>query len=363
MTTTQILYPPLAAITPTDQRGVLWIIGIICLAFIYLTLALRVFVRWRRFQPDDYAIIAACVLVVAEASVAFAAVGLGLGSSKLNGESSRESTVWRLFIASEAIFVIATFTAKAAVLLTVEKLLARDMRERTIFQYTLVAVGVLGLASVLTVTIDCAGQTCNQQPRWIAVALMDSVSEIWGFSLFCWVVFSLQMKFTFKFTSAAILGLRLFCVAFAGVHAYYVSIYEQADDPAVNVITPLSWQQLALTWSLLSAMAVALRPFIREMHTGMGMDLANVGEGSYARSKKYTNNEYKMQELSKNSNRQVKVAQENDSSESNPYRADDIHYSAAIYHEDRKPSSASARSQEPMIRREVEYTVTYQAQD
>lgn len=109
-------------------------------------------------------------------------------------------------------------------------------------------------------------------------------------------------------------------------------------------------------------MAVALRPFIREMHTGMGMDLANVENSSYARSKKYTHNAYKMQELSKDSKRAVKIEPENDSSDSNQYRADDIHYSAAIYHEDRKPSSASARSQEPMIRREVEYTVTYQAQ-
>lgn len=96
MTTTQILYPPLAAITPVDQRGVLWVIGIISLAFIYLTLALRVFVRWRRFQPDDYAILAACVLVIAEASVAFAAVGMGLGTSKLNREGSREGTVWKV---------------------------------------------------------------------------------------------------------------------------------------------------------------------------------------------------------------------------------------------------------------------------
>lgn len=91
----------------------------------------------------------------------FATVSRGTAAFSLCSASSHVVAL-QLFIASEAIFVIATFTAKAAVLLTVEKLLARDMRERTIFQYTLVAVGVLGLASVLTVTIDCAGQTCNQ---------------------------------------------------------------------------------------------------------------------------------------------------------------------------------------------------------
>lgn len=123
--------------------------------------------------------------------------------------------------------MIATFAAKAAVLLTIEKLLAREMTERKIFKYTLATVGLLGLASLLTVTIDCDGRTCNQvstkikafrsllvltssqQPRWIAVAVMDSASEIWGFSLFCKIIFSLQMKLAFKLTSTAILGLRM----------------------------------------------------------------------------------------------------------------------------------------------------------
>lgn len=109
-------------------------------------------------------------------------------------------------------------------------------------------------------------------------------------------------------------------------------------------------------------MAVALRPFIREMHTGMGMDLANVADSQYERgSKRYTNNAYKLRELSKTSAKRFQTAHEDDSNESNAYRGDDIHYSAAIFHEDRKASNATARSQEPIIRREVEYTVTYDA--
>lgn len=89
------LLPPLARITPSDQRGVLWIIATICLAFIYLTFAARVFVRWRRFQHDDYAILAACVLVLAQTSVSYGAVGLGLGVSRLTDEDDVQ-TVWQV---------------------------------------------------------------------------------------------------------------------------------------------------------------------------------------------------------------------------------------------------------------------------
>lgn len=97
MTDTQTLYPALATITPDDQRGVFWIIAIICVAFVYLTFAVRVFVRWQRFQPDDYAICAACVLVLAQASVLFAAVGMGLGASGLILERQHEiRMVWRV---------------------------------------------------------------------------------------------------------------------------------------------------------------------------------------------------------------------------------------------------------------------------
>ena len=68
----------------------------------------------------------------------------------------------QLFAASEAFFVAATFTAKSAVLLTIEKLLGRHMKEwRAVFQYTIGVVALAGLASILAVTVDCSESSCN----------------------------------------------------------------------------------------------------------------------------------------------------------------------------------------------------------
>lgn len=224
--------------------------------------------------------------------------------------------------------------------------------------------------------------TLAQQPRWIAVAVADSVTEIWGFSLFCHIVWSLQMKWKYKWTSAAILGLRLLyvalhstfihtdtddhsCVVFAGVHAYYISEFEKDPNPAVRVIQPLAWQQVGLTWSLLSAMVVALRPFLRDFHTGFGMDLATRHDSTYGHgSNKFSPKGYRLKELSGRRQTESRSAIRDGSKEPEPkgeqFRADDIHYSAAIYHGARKPSEGSMRSHEPIIRREVEYTVTYE---
>lgn len=93
----EFLYPPLATITPTDQRGVAWVIGVITLSHVLLTLALRLSVRWRRFQPDDFTLIAACFLVLCQTSVAFGAVGMGLGWSEvaIHGDSPT-STTWQV---------------------------------------------------------------------------------------------------------------------------------------------------------------------------------------------------------------------------------------------------------------------------
>lgn len=93
----ETLYPPLATITPDDHRGVAWVISIICLSHIYLTLAVRLSVRWRRFQLDDYALVIACVLVLCQSSLVFGAVGMGMGWSGAAGAGDgRIATTWRV---------------------------------------------------------------------------------------------------------------------------------------------------------------------------------------------------------------------------------------------------------------------------
>lgn len=98
----EILYPPLARIAPDDQRGFLWIIAILCLLFVWLTLAARCYVRWRRFQPDDYAILAACAVGLSQFTVIFAALAIGLGATPKVGAEDTIKRAWRVSFIPQA---------------------------------------------------------------------------------------------------------------------------------------------------------------------------------------------------------------------------------------------------------------------
>ncbi|KAF2207058.1 hypothetical protein CERZMDRAFT_102755 [Cercospora zeae-maydis SCOH1-5] len=363
----EFLYPPLSTITPTDRRGIYWVIGIICACHVILTLLLRLMVRWRRLQSDDYALVAGCFFFVAQTSLAFGAVARHLGAADGGENEARASTAWHLFLASEGLYVVGLFAAKLAVLLTVQSLLARDMTVRIVFRCTLSAVAVLGLASLMIVSIGCddhdvltgGGDTCNRATRWTAVAVMDSLSEFWGFALFCWVVWSLQMRSSYKLTASAMVGLRLLCIVFAAMHADRVDQFVTSRTPSIRVIRPLVWQTLGLTYSLFSAMAIALRPFLKDFHTGMGMGLgraADYGSGS----RKVTKESFKMKNMSPEGTRDLKVITDNVNAASSPaestvFTPEDQNYVAEIYHANRKASNGSMRSEDPIIRKQIEY--------
>lgn len=166
-------------------------------------------------------------------------------------------------------------------------------------------------------------------------------------------------------------------------------IYQHASSPSVEIIKPLVWQNLSLTWSLLSAMAVALKPFLKDFHTGMGMDLGYVTESHYGSggSRKLGKQGYIMQNLSPDRSKDSQAQGEGEGRIEGGYgnncnngngngsgsgngnervmmdhtrnlTAGD-HYIAEIYHESRGPSLASMCSEDPMIRKKTDIDVTY----
>lgn len=168
-------------------------------------------------------------------------------------------------------------------------------------------------------------------------------------------------------------------------------IYQHASAPSVEIIKPLVWQNLSLTWSLLSAMAVALKPFLKDFHTGMGMDLGYVTESHYGSggSRKLGKQGYIMQNLSPDRSKDSQAQGEGEGIEggygnnncnngggngsgngsgngnervmmdhTRNLTAGD-HYIAEIYHESRGPSLASMCSEDPMIRKKTDIDVTY----
>ncbi|KAM3561466.1 hypothetical protein MY1884_002376 [Beauveria asiatica] len=304
--------PAFAVIEHDDRRGALWIAAILSLIFVSTTLGARVYVRKHMLGRDDFASMAAVALAVAQYASLFAGMPSGLGTSKLAVTQGNERKNGSLLLTSQAVFICGLYMAKFAVLLATERLLAATMkRVQRICVLIRAALAAAALASILLITVDCSANellsTHSQRRcsglgrRWVIVSILDGVTELAILCVFYGLVWSLQMRTPRKWMLTILLGLRLLCPVFTGIYTAAIKSYSRSADPEVQVMSPLVWQQVALGYSLIAALLIALIPFLRSFHTGMVMNVANMstGEsgGSSARSRDIG---YRLKNLSKN---------------------------------------------------------------
>ncbi|OAA36857.1 hypothetical protein NOR_07377 [Metarhizium rileyi] len=278
--------PAFAAITQDDHRGLLWIAAILSFIFVILTLSARLYVRKHMLGRDDYASIVAVVLGIAQYTAVFAGMPLGLGTSKELDRHGNHTHSGQVFLVSEGLFICSLYAAKCAVLLAVERLLAADMETTRNFCILLrVAIGVAALASLLAFSVGCSlgnllvqdQRRCGGQTlRWIAVTVLDGITEFCILGMFCSIIWTLQMRVKLKMTLTTLLGMRLVSPVLTAIYTWALSSFVLSSDPAVHVISPLVWQQITLGYSLMSALLIALMPFLKSFHTGMGVDMRNL---------------------------------------------------------------------------------------
>ena len=196
---------PFASHSADDHRAAPWVATLLCLAIVTCGTLTRVYVRFKAMGMDDYLIIAAYVLSLAEFATTAAGLKIGLGVStaslsKTDASSAgsvrksydhspetSELTFLQVFLASEALFIITCYVIKHSVLCTVERVLGPDMKMQRIVCWVLHGVvGVSGLASLLTVVVSCSASqlltdkmqaTCPDQVRHILAQAKELLSD------------------------------------------------------------------------------------------------------------------------------------------------------------------------------------------
>ncbi|OAA56904.1 hypothetical protein ISF_07420 [Cordyceps fumosorosea ARSEF 2679] len=329
--------PAFAVIAPDDKRGALWIAVLLSLIFVAMTLGARLYVRKHMLGRDDFAVLAAVVLAVAQYAALFAGMPSGLGTSKRSVTAGNEHKNGSLLLASQAIFICGLFMAKLAVLLATERLLAATMRTvRRICVVIRAAIIAAAFASILLIIVSCptrgllpsssANTTAPHRhhprrcaglgQRWLIIAILDGITELAVLCVFYGLVWSLQMRTTRKWVLTVLLGLRILCPVFTSIYTISIKAYASSTDPQVGVTSPLVWQQVALGYSLIAALLIALVPFLRSFHTGMVMNVQNMsgsgshnnsaagggggGGGAWGSSARSRDNVYRLRNLSKN---------------------------------------------------------------
>ncbi|KAJ6783561.1 hypothetical protein PWT90_10971 [Aphanocladium album] len=307
--------PAFAAIEHDDRRGALWIATILSLIFVAMTLGARLYVRKHMLGRDDFASMAAVALAVAQYASLFAGMPSGLGTSKLSVTQGNERKNGSLLLTSQAVFICGLYMAKFAVLLATERLLAASMKTvQRICLMIRAGLAAAALASILLITVRCSIQglllTNSQRQcsglgqRWLIISILDGVTELAILSVFYGLVWSLQMKTSRKWMLTILLGLRILCPSFTGVYTSAIKSYSRSSNPEVQVMSPLVWQQVALGYSLIAALLIALIPFLRSFHTGMVMNVQNMSNGEWGSSARSRDNGYRLKNISKNSSNQ-----------------------------------------------------------
>ncbi|TQV95266.1 hypothetical protein V2A60_009690 [Cordyceps javanica] len=309
--------PAFATISHDDRRGALWIAAILSLIFVTMTFGTRMYVRKHMLGFDDFASMVAVALAVVQYASLFAGMPSGLGTSKLSVTAGNEHKNGSLFLTSQAVFICGLYMAKFSVLLATERLLASTMKTvQRICVFIRVSLLAVAVACILLITVRCSARGLVAAPssaarcssmgmRWLVIAILDAATEVAILGVFYSLVWSLQMRAARKWMLTILLALRMLCPVFTGVYAASIQSYSGSADPGVQVMSPLVWQQVALGYSLIAALLIALIPFIRSFHTGMVMNVQNMsGSGEHAGSSaRSRDNVYRLRNLSKYSTR------------------------------------------------------------
>jgi len=371
--------PPLARLTPDDHRAPLWVCTLICLVFVVLGVLTRLYVRFKSLGWDDWIILGAFMVGTAQFMTTIAGMVRGLGQSSRVLSDEKVAANGRIFLASEALFVITIWTVKHSVLATVERVLGPNEKMQRVVCWVLQAVtAMLGVASLVAILVSCDASTLltvarndqctGQSIRWVAITVIDAITEISIFVLFAFFMSGLQMRGSMKTTVVMLLAFRLVCIAFAGIHASYVNQYVNSNDPGIGVVAPLVWQQLNMAYSLIAALLIALKGFLQSFDINFGND-QTYAHNSASRGGNSGGDRFNLKKLSgkKGSRfgRSVTSQKENaggSASQSDDYGQEPAQYSTKVYHpsNEREGSVASGISQHPIIRYQVEYDVRHE---
>lgn len=88
---------PFAASSPDDHRASVWVASFLCLTFVALGVGTRTWIRIRVFGIDDYVVLAAFVVALAQFCTVFGGLSTGLGKATDELSSKKAELAGQVF--------------------------------------------------------------------------------------------------------------------------------------------------------------------------------------------------------------------------------------------------------------------------
>ncbi|KAK5674780.1 hypothetical protein LTS10_012516 [Elasticomyces elasticus] len=272
---TEALHP----ITNDDHGGYASIASGCGLVFVLMFATIRLWNCGRIGHfTDDSVLFAGSIFHVSQSVLVLIAVDYGFGKSKLLLDDKTISRNAKLVYASDILYVVALFMSKISIMclemcLSVERTHLR--LAKAILLFTCIAL----LAGVLMVAFGCQikrpwaqidSKCAGLYTRWVAIESLGTLAEIFSFLLILRIYISLQIYWKAKIRGLSVFGLRLVVVIFAVYRIRSLRSFSTSSNPSLDRIQVVTWTQIELAYSLVTATIPCLMALMGKLNTGWG---------------------------------------------------------------------------------------------
>ncbi|EAW25109.1 uncharacterized protein NFIA_105970 [Aspergillus fischeri NRRL 181] len=244
-------------------------------------LLIRVYVRLALSPPfayDDYVLLGATVVAIAQSTLIFVAVSQGFGTSIDLLVQEQINRIQTLVTISDILYLITIYVSKCCVVGIYLRLTPQKTHNR-ISWATLILCTLWIIPSALILAVNCemnrpwktsGGQCRNLLQRWEFITAMDIVTELILFGLAVTLLQGLFMSLKRKLQIGSAFLFRLPLIMFTIFHIYTLKGHYHAPDPTLSVVTSKIWSQVELNYALIACSVFCLRPFMAAVSTNYG---------------------------------------------------------------------------------------------
>ncbi|KAK3724870.1 hypothetical protein LTR37_000918 [Vermiconidia calcicola] len=272
----------------------------LCLTYTLCLSCVRAYIRKGAYGIDDSVIAVATVISFGHIGADYAALANGLGTPWSHiVETDSLTTLNTASVAGVVTFVVALYLSKCAMISFLGRI-TKTHSQVLLYKTCNVIVAVIGIVSLLAVTVDCPTGSgyywafrenkmlsCpSQSTRWQALTALDIATEILLLALPLQLVWNLQMPLAKKVIVITALYLRLPVIGFSIARDYYtLQLRLPGTDAGLTSGIVAIWLSVQLAYALASSTLSASKAFTESFNSGFGLSFARgKGENSYGLS-------------------------------------------------------------------------------
>lgn len=269
-----------ALVTPDNNSAPLIIVTILSFIFAFLIFAVRIFiVKWKRHGYDDGVLALAHITAVGHWVAMFVALHSGLGKALSLITKHDQDVMAKAAFAGRTLLIPTLCLSKISVLLVLRHLFHYERRRKLlIIDLSMLAVAVWGFAATIVLSTGCSpnyllgdGQCSSNAGRIRGVMITEIITEAVIIVLSPLFLYSFDIALKTKLLVMSAFSFRLPLIPLSTLYLLTQTHYLEhpsASPNTVSAVPSLLYQEILISYALMSATIPCLKSFVEGFTTG-----------------------------------------------------------------------------------------------